>query len=390
MEKWVEEKLYFEGDTFYSDLLSELEKAQISVYFETFIFKQDHLGGRLIETLKKISQRGVNVQLLVDGVGTAYWDAEVATTLEKIGVSFKVYAPPPWKIFGFLKRMNLNAIREKILTMFFRLNHRDHRKICIIDERVAWIGSMNVVDYHLAEFFGKKAWRDTGIRVVGPRVKELIDSFHRAWSSQREKIKNRDTIVLGKKWTKEIKKKFSVKNRILRLNDQFIFRELLHRDLIKRMKKAQHRLWMTTPYFVPTARMIRIFKKKSREGVDVRLLLPHHNDVFFMAWVAQSFYKSLLEGGVKIFEYLPSVLHAKTLICDHWAMVGSSNMNHRSLFHDLEVDIVVTHPENRSKMEEQFLNDCLNSLAITNEGVQKFPLWKRALGQFFLIFKYWL
>jgi cardiolipin synthase A/B len=124
--------------------------------------------------------------------------------------------------------------------------------------------------------------------------------------------------------------------------------------------------------------------------VDVRVLVSRKFDVFFMHWLTSTYYFGLLQAGVKIYEYLPRIYHAKARIVDDWFLVGSSNLNHRSLIHDLEVDIELTRPGNKECLEQEFFKDLKSSEIVTPATLKSMSLFTRLLAEFFRVFRYWL
>jgi cardiolipin synthase len=141
------------------------------------------------------------------------------------------------------------------------------------------------------------------------------------------------------------------------------------RDFISRVQSAQNRIWITNAYLAPSTPLLRALAKAAQRGVDVKILVPRKSDVFFMPWVTAAHYPKLLKSGIQVFEYIPSFLHAKVALIDDWAIVGSSNLNRRSLIHDHEVDVVVSKPSSIQNLEERFMKDLTQS-----EQIQKAPL----------------
>ena len=129
-------------------------------------------------------------------------------------------------------------------------------------------------------------------------------------------------------------------------------------SLLRRIARAERRIWITSAYFVPRTLVTLALKSAASRGVDVRVLVPQVSDVFFVPWLTRLYSVFLISFGVRFFEYVPSVLHAKSAIIDDWTFVGSSNFNHRSFIHDLELDVVLSRPESINAMAAQFEKDC--------------------------------
>src|SRR3989344_6416821 len=147
------------------------------------------------------------------------------------------------------------------------------------------------------------------------------------------------------------------------------------------IEKCQKRIWMTNAYFVPDNFLLKALVDAADTGVDVRIILPKKSDLRFMTWASATFHENLLKAGIRIFEYVPSILHAKTLIIDDWVLVGSSNMNYRSLLHDLEVDINVASLTAKKTLEQQFLTDQQACKEIFLKQWMQRPLRQRIMGR---------
>ena len=156
------------------------------------------------------------------------------------------------------------------------------------------------------------------------------------------------------------------------------------------MGKSQQRIWIISAYFVPDNMVIRRLIKAAKRGIDVRILVPEVSDVRPMAWISASFYPILLKHNIKIYEYHANMMHAKTIIIDDWFIVGSSNLNHRSMFHDLEVDILLQSEHAKSTIVTQFEQDLEHSHVIQLNTLSKKPFVTRLIGRFLALFKHWL
>lgn len=365
----TDEKLYIRGDQYFIDLLRDIHAARHTVDLETYIFELDAVGRAFIAALSHAAARGVRVRLLLDGVGLPLADADLLRELESAGIPFRIFHPIPW----FFRHWRHTAGRLNPWTLWSRLNHRNHRKTCCMDRRTAWIGSFNITARHLPREQGGEDWRDTAVRVHNVDTAILEHAFERAWSP----------------WFRRPRPPCPAGSHF-RLNETRRKRRRLQRDLIRRIDRGRERIWITNAYFVPDERFLRGLNAAAGRGVDVRLVLPAVSDIFFMPWTAAVFYRSLLEHGVKIYEYLPAVLHAKTLIIDDWMTVGSSNLNSRSLRHDLEADYALTSPEARSALETQFLDDLGLSHAVSVADFSSRPCWQRWLAHGLMFTSHWL
>lgn len=382
---WKEEKVYINGDDYYQDLTREIEKASKRVYVESYIFDLDSLGISLLEALMAASDRGVKTHLLVDGVGSLHYFSNYRERLIKSNLKVRVYNPAPgfFHLLQFLMFWTSN-FRVLLRALSF-LNRRNHRKLILIDDEIIFTGGRNISALHSERFYGEKAWRDTSVKLVGGPVSIASEAHERAWrkSVPLEHLSRLHIPRLPRRQTRRY-------HPLIRINDSFRQRLKGYRDLLRRMRQSRERIWLCTPYFVPRRSMLRLLLKKAASGKDVRILIPSKSDVFFMPWVNSSFYVALLKSKVRIFEYQPRFLHAKTIIVDGWVCVGSTNLNSRSLYHDLELDVVLRKKESRELVVNQFISDLSMAKELSEEDGASYPWWKRVLARVFLFFRFWI
>lgn len=378
-EASLHETIYSNGEEHYSALLADIAQAQNTIDFESYIFSNDSAGQLVANALIQAIERGVDVRVLVDGVGSPFWGSGLALTLEKAGAQTKIYNPFPWQVWNWSRSTRRHWLIIKWLYLMFYINRRNHRKTAIIDHKIAYVGSFNVHRCHLPKNKGGFNWRDTSVRITGTNLSDLTEEFERTWHHKPIRNRIRDAV-------RRIKTHHRFK-----LNTCHYSRRILLKQLLRRFSQSHQCIWLTCAYFVPSARIIRRLKEAAKRGVDVKLLLPKKSDHFIMDWVMGTYYKSLLSANIKIFVYKPSVLHAKSLIIDDWMMVGSTNLNSRSLLHDLEADVELKTIEAQERLKQLFLADLSESDEITlaNHHI-KVPLYKRALGLLIAYFRYWI
>lgn len=374
----LNETVFLDGTQYFNALLVDILHAQQSIDLETYIFQNDPLGLQVTEALVAAAKRGVKIKILVDGAGTPTWGHHLTKQLEKAGVQTRVFHPLPWRLWQWRRSFVRVPFIFKILYFIFKINTRNHRKVCIIDKKIAYIGSINISKCHLKREQGGDNWRDTAVRLSSANISDLQAAFDGAWDHQpiQERIQHMFTHV----------RPFPT----FRLNNTRHRRRSLYKNLLRKVGKCQKRIWITNAYFVPDNFLLKQLNERARAGLDVRILLPQKSDVFIMPWASTAFYESLLKSGVRIFEYTPSMLHAKTLILDDWTLVGSSNLNHRSLLHDLEVDVTIKHSESKKAIENQFLCDLACSKEISLENWHKRTLLKKLIGRLLLYVKFWI
>lgn len=357
---WEKEELYFNANLYFKSVIHFIENAKSSVDVEMYIFNLDTLGTKVLDALIRASERGARVRLIVDGLGSPDWSSMHIRHLAEQNVFVRVYhpLPPPFsKLFS--RRLIKPSTAFRLLR---RINKRSHKKQFIIDGTKAFVGSMNISDEH-------KGWRETSVHVEGPELVYLKKSYESTW--ERSYNPNRKK---AKKIPVSDSKLASATEGLVRTNITRKQRRQANRELLARIKMAEKRVWLTSAYFVPSPRIIRSLTIAAKAGVEVRLLLPRQSDVRIVRWVSMLLYQSLLSAGITIYEYLPSMLHAKTLIVDDWVSIGTSNLNHRSFYHDLEVDIVLSQKDSISQLVTQFTSDVGNSDSVTEDWLKTRPV----------------
>ena len=370
------EIIFNNGSDLFKYMLEDIALAQKSIDLETYTFNKQGIGTKIGEALIAAAQRGVRVRLLVDGAGTPRWGGVFTKKIEKAGIETRIFHPFPWGLWQWSRSVVKMPSMLKAIYLLLKINSRNHRKVCLIDDCIAYVGSMNIDRCHLKKEDGGKGWRDTSVRLTRMNLYPLTDAFEAAW--------------LPTPWKERLHALFDpiCTDAPIRLNHTRHARRLLYKNLLKRISRSQERIWITNAYFIPDNFLLKKLKDTARKGVDVRILLPRKSDVLMMPWASAAFYKSLLKAGIRIFEYLPSVLHAKTLILDDWITLGTSNLNHRSLLHDLEVDITIRSKYAKSLLVEHFLVDLKHSEEIHLSTWEKRPFYQHLVGKLLLYLKY--
>lgn len=374
---WESEKIFFDGDEYYSSLIQDLLGAKSLITVEMYIFHDDHLGRRIIEILLEAHQRGVRVLVLVDGVGSFDFAHHLAPLLDEHSVRFKFFNPLPF-YHPYYGNLSFTRKIQVLFSRLLRMNQRNHRKMITIDERILYTGSFNISAMHVR---APKItpWKDMGVRVTGTPVKFAVLSFKRNWKL-REFLRYRKKMKALRPLRKLIP---------LRLNHTLAMRKLYLESFIRRINRAEEKVWFMSPYFVPRNRVIRALARAAKRGVDVRLLLSADSDVKLFYFLQSYYYPYLIKAGVKIFLYADSILHAKNYIIDDWMTIGSSNLNHRSVIHDLEVDLVISDPANQEKVLEHFLSCTREDKRVREEDLAEVSLGYKLLGKLFFMFRYW-
>lgn len=369
-ERWEEEVLFTESDLFFADLLRGLDQAKNTITLETYIFAKGLLGDRVATALRRAAERGVRVEVLVDGIGSPTFWSDYGSDLRREGVIVKLYRSWPWQAF-YSHRPILRRI-SSFFNRMWKINRGNHRKTCIVDKTVGWIGSMNVSDVHLREVHGRLAWIDVGVRVRGPELQRMVRAFAKARSG------------------KLLNNPFQRRKSLLLLTGSFLMGKSAKHHQLWWLKQAKRHIWIQTPYFVPVRSIYRALMAQARQGVSVRVIVPSVTDVPLVRHLSFAYYYSLIQAGVRIFEYGPAFAHQKIAHFDDWTTLGSSNFNHRSVMHDLEVDVVLTDPANIQHLWEKFQREEQESTEVSIEMLRRLPWGIKLWSWILLAFRYWI
>jgi len=334
--------LYSEGDVLFDAMLSDIREARQRVWLESYIFATDEIGRIFVEELAECAARGVDVLVRVDAVGSQWgFSGSSARRLGGSGAHLKWWQPWHWQ-------------RPRVF------QRRNHRKLLIVDERVAYLGGFNISAVSSRRFRGPARWRDTHVRLRGPIVTEAAAAF--AAFSKGEADWSGD----------ETRPVYMASNHGRHCRYQW--RCLLERKFCE----ARERIWLTTPYFVPDSMTQRNLCAAAVRGVDARILVPAKSDVRLVQWAGRASYSKLLRSGVRIFEYQPRTLHAKTLLVDHdWATVGTANFDYRSFFINYELNLIAQSRNLNAALTALFQDDLFAAQEIRTRPWGARPLFAR-------------
>ncbi len=368
----AEPQLFFSPGEYFARLLADIDAAETEIILETYIFKLDQIGNQVLEALQNAAARGVGLRLLIDGVGSWRDGAEIAARLDIPNCELRVFHPLPWDFPLYRNALQAGHWYSQVLRLVASINHRDHRKLCIIDQCIAWLGSFNVTADHFNHQPGiyDDYWHDTGLRATGSLVKILNANFDQVWQRKRGNFGERSRSFLA--------------------SESISRRKLGRMQLLQVLSHARRRIWITNAYFNPSHRVLRLLKQKAKTGVSVKLIVPQRSDVIFFPLLSRSFYADLLQSGIRVFEYGNRIVHSKTMLIDDHALVGSTNLNYRSLLHDLELDLLLEDVGIVQRLTERFDNDIENSTEITlrHPGLHRWLL--KPLGWLARFLRYWL
>lgn len=370
--------LLFDGPQTMSEMLKAIAAARNHINLETYIFDQDELGLKFADALIEKQQQGVTVNILYDSVGTIGVPAEFFARMRKAGIRLIEFNPVnPAKVSGD----------------GWKLNNRDHRKVLIVDGKVAFTGGINIsATYAKSSLFRSSSkptdksqvgWRDTHIKVEGPAVQAFQWLFVRQWASQdKDDLPEADyfpkPVIAGDKVVRVLGSEPGGKFEIYKA----------YALAIQEAKKSIH---ITSAYFVPDRQTVDALIAAAKRGVDVKIVLPGVSDSGLVFYAGHAFYDDLLSAGVKIYQLKLAVLHAKTAVIDGaWSTVGSTNIDTRSFLHNSEINVIVMGEAFGVEMEKAFQEDIKDSNVITLEQWRDRPLVNRMKEWAARFMNYWL
>jgi len=358
-------QLLFDGPQTISAMEEAIRNARDSINFETYIFNEDELGDRFANLLIEKRQQGVQVNVMYDSIGALTVPRAFFDKMRAAGISVVEFNP-------------VNPLKRP---KAWSLNHRDHRKILVVDGQIAFVGGVNIsADYASGSGFGssgaKRAqdagagWRDTHLRIEGPAVQYVQLAFLAGWASQNaEDLSDRNYFPALKAQGNQLLKV------VASTPDS---QHEIYREYMIAIHNAQKAIHITTPYFSPNDELVDELIAAAKRGVEVQLLFPSVSDSALVFQASQSYYERLLEGGVKIYQLQKSVLHAKTATIDgYWSTVGSANLDWRSFTLNNEVNVIIFGNDFARQMEGAFQEDVRHSTLVTPESWRKRPLWNR-------------
>ncbi len=314
------------AEGFYPALEARIRGARHHIHVQFYIWQGDETGRRFLDLLTAAAQRGVVVRLLLDGVGS---HALAATHLSEYRAAGGQFA---WF-------QSLDPRRNR-----FRLNLRNHRKLQIVDGEVAFVGGMNIGREYEGLDPALGHWRDAQVEVTGAITGELQDVFADDWFfATGEKI--REAAYFPTSATPAQQPVHIVLGGPDRPN------EPVSKSIVSLLNEASDRVWIATGYFVPDDIILAALELAASRGVDVRLLISEKNDHPWLVVVGRSYYSELLAAGVRIFEYSAGINHAKIAIADdHWGMIGSANLDYRSMRLNFELNLLFHSPERNREL----------------------------------------
>ena len=355
-------ELFTRGKDLFASMAREIEAARASVSLETYRFGGDDTGRMFADLLSRAAKRGVRVRLIYDSVGSLELLPETETGMRNAGVQILEYHPvAPWR-------------------PRWAWNKRDHRKLLICDGKVGFIGGMNLCDEHAPREQGGLDWPDAHARVEGPAAHELERLFRAVWHKEK-----------GRWYDAQAHPELTPGSALVRIvgNHELIKRFEIREAYANALRAARTEVSIANSYFIPDWRIRRSLARAVRRGVDVRVLVPGHGDIRSVWYAMRSTFASLLSRGVRIFEWQGPMMHAKAVVVDgKWCAVGSYNLDHRSLQHNLEANLQTTDAPFAAELKRRFDEGLNGARELKYADWERRSSADRALEKFFSSFDY--
>ncbi len=351
---------YNTGADWLLSLLREIGAARKSIHLETYIIENDAVGRLVRDALIDKTRKGVTVRFIYDDVGCWHTKNDFFLPLIESGAQVEAFLP-----------VHFPSLTHKV-------NYRNHRKICVIDGRVGFIGGMNLALRYVSR--RGRPWRDTHLRIEGGAVADMQRLFLSDWNF----VKGSNEVVPE---VKEVEDTHTGTQRevpdcllqIVPSNPISRYPEIMY-GLTWIIQHARRYLYIQTPYFMPTEPILQALQTAAMSGVDVRLMVPERPDGFWLRWINDCYFAGVLQAGIRVYQYRKGFLHSKCAVADDdWCTVGSSNMDFRSFENNFEANAFIYGTAAAKVMRDTFLKDQKECHEVTLDEWQQRPYRRRIL-----------
>jgi cardiolipin synthase len=354
---------YSLGDEMYPHLLHDLENAKKYIFLEYFIVAKGKMWNSVLDILKRKVQEGVEVKFMYDGTCSfMLLPRDYPKYLETYGISCKIF----------------NPIVPIISTQY---NNRDHRKIVVVDGKIAYTGGINLADEYINEVQRFGHWKDTAIRLEGEAVRSFVLMFLENWYVEHRGPKEYQKYLDGIESRKS-------EGYVLPFGDNPFDKYLVGEDTyLHILHHATRYVHLVMPYLIIDHEMLNALRNAAQRGVEVKLIMPKIPDKPFIFYMAKTFYRPLMESGVQIYEYTPGFTHAKMFVSDDIrGVIGTINLDYRSLYLHFEDAVYLYQDQSVFKMEEDFQNTLKQCELITMKELNNYSKVKLLIGKLLRVF----
>lgn len=349
-------RILLNGDETFSAMLKAIREAEKSITFVTYVYWKGKVADALSDALSQRARDGLPVYLLLDSQGAKSMEKKNVAKMQEAGVRFAWFRPLKW-------------YRP------FQYNYRTHRKILVVDGRIGFTGGIGIGDEWLGNADDKEHWRDTCVVIEGPVVHYLQAAFVENWMEATR------SVLVGDLYFPPLKEAGPIKAQGIRSSPMESSSEVYMLYLLT-IASAERTLYITTAYFLPDELLQDRLIEAAERGVDVKVIVPgQYNDNYLLYQLSRNGYGRLLKAGVKIYEYQPTFMHAKTMVADGvWGSIGSTNFDNRSFSFNDEFNLNFHSRDVAEYLEKVFLEDLERSRQISFEEWKKRPYRERFVG----------
>ncbi len=330
------------GENFYPDILAEIDKANKSIYIIQYLVNSGNITGKIIDALVTAARRGVSIYIILDAYGSSELDITDRNKLLQAHISLVSFNP-----------FNLQRI--------IKFLYRDHRKLIIIDDKLAYTGGAGFTDEFDTGQDPEHGWQDIMIKLQGELVADCYRLFADSW--------NRITAITLPPFLESHVPEYTGSGRV---NVAYRGTQEVVRAITRHMQRAQKKIYIVTPYFVTTWKIRRQMRKASHRGIDVKLIVPgRHSDHPWINHISRHYYTRLLKNNIQIYEYQPNFIHTKLIICDDWVNTGSCNLDRWNMRFNKDANIEIRG--------EDIIRECNNYVEelITESNLIDYVQWQQ-------------
>jgi cardiolipin synthase len=348
----------FQNGEIFPAMLQDIAAAKHSVHLETFVWTQGEVEKRFVDALSEKARSGVKVRVMIDCLGGSSASSAELDRLKASGVQLSIYCKPHWWNFG-------------------RFNHRTHRKILVVDGRVGYTFGHGIADQWLGGGTDEHHWRDTGVRLEGPVVHSLQSVFAQNWVEETHCLPACDECFPALEPAGDVPAHV-----VSSASEDAVSSVALLYTVAIAM--ARREVLIQNPYFAPNDGVVELFAMMVKRGVKISLMLPgEHTDSPFVRRAGRNLYAAMLEAGVKLYEFEPTLLHQKIVVVDGiWSHVGSTNFDARSLALNEEVGVGILDARVAADLKAAFKRDLRHCRELELEQWRRRPLFDRAFERF--------
>lgn len=363
---------YSESSDFFNAILSEIKLAKKSILIESYIFEYFDMTEKLLKALSEAASQGLDVRIILDGFGSLNFLNNHLQVLEKKQIPFRIFNAVPF----LFHRWKLTKNSFSLTNILKVGNRRNHRKLVLIDGKIAFIGSQNWSSVHVSSKSQPQAWKDVGCRIEEDDLTVLSKSFEQIWKASRFQ-----SFLRPFKGYVRLKNHHPL-NEKFKMNFSFIQRYQIYKYLLKNIRQAKTQIILGSAYFIPKRSFIRALKKAKKRGVDIKIITSGPTDVKVVKLAAMGLYENLLKYQIPLFEYSKSHFHSKYFYFDHQkVLLGSYNMNHRSLMHDLELLYEVSDHKKVSDFYQLIVTDLSHSRQLSLQEIKNRPWYVKLISK---------